>query len=152
MNIEDQAALFSIFHDGSLLDLASVPDTQDISFVIECKYIVEMLIPGENKLYGLIKNCHYIFFEHWDLDKAITDLYLINQYDLEIHDADVKRGYLNIICLIESYRSSSGGTLYLKCDGIELYDENRNKIAMDELKQAANLYWSNFKDQGNTSS
>lgn len=47
--MEDQADLFRIFHDGSLLELTSVPNTKDVSFIIDCKYIVEMIIPDENK-------------------------------------------------------------------------------------------------------
>lgn len=75
------------------------------------------------------------------INAAITDLSLINQYYLEINSAEVSQGYINIVTLIESYRSSGGGNLYIKCDEIILYDQNKNEITLNMLKLAANQYW-----------
>ncbi|MBA2939982.1 hypothetical protein HZF08_16850 [Paenibacillus sp. CGMCC 1.16610] len=63
-----------------------------------------------------------------------------------IDKAESTNEYINITCIIPSYRHSTGGNLYINADELILYDVNDNELSVNHLRETAKDYWERFSN------
>ncbi|MEM6299806.1 MAG: hypothetical protein AAF740_14045, partial [Bacteroidota bacterium] len=134
---ENIADTFYAFHDGDLIFEREEGSNQ--VWKIECEYLAEMINP-EFKLFWIkIYDCKFLQFEPWmnpiELPKEIwTGIKDIFKTELEILSAKEEESMVEISCNQHSSEFNfCGGQLLLDCEGIEVYDEEWDKIELERL-------------------
>lgn len=145
---ENQAQLFSIFHDG-ILSFDRIT-TQPQCWKIDCQYLAQQLHPScsffELELHGVQKLAFHPWFkdiarpaEIWQEPSQIGSL------ELEISKAEATQEEIKIF--VENSSSIEeivGGELYLEAEGIRLFSPQKELLNIDSLKKIATDYWSKF--------
>ncbi len=142
---ENIADTFYAFHDGDIIfDKEEGPNQ---IWKIECEYLAEMINPKFKLFWIKIYNCKFLQFEPWmnpiELPKEIwTNIKDIFKTELEISSAKEKENKVEISCNQHNLDFNfCGGQLLLDCEGIEVYDEEWNKIEHEKLGEICNQYW-----------
>jgi hypothetical protein len=138
MNLESQANIFSIFHDGSFANFKT--NNEDIEFTIEIHYLAQMINPRFNLFNGILRNCTKFEYHVWDQENSIIyNLDTLIKLDLEINDAKVVDDHIEIICLTDD--DNHGGNLIIKAEDIIISDEDNEEITVTNLTEICKAYW-----------
>ncbi|WP_160680559.1 hypothetical protein [Clostridium sp. C8-1-8] len=141
MNLENQATIFSIFHDGIFANFKT--NSEDIEFTIEIHYLAQVMHPSFNLFKGVFKNCTKFEYHVWGEENSIIyTLDTLIKLDLEINDAKVVDDHIEIICLTDD--NNHGGNLLIKAEDIILSDEDDHIITVNKLTEICKAYWDSF--------
>jgi hypothetical protein len=148
---EDLSEIFSIFHDGEIVNYAS--DGSDLELKVEIMYLAERVDPDYRSFQLRLHNVRDINFETWPKDSAAepAKLFSIPQIfepELEISGAEPEGDSIKIICNQSSPQCEySGGTLLLQADYALVTDEGGKEYSLEELRQICSGYWSDWKNE-----
>lgn len=140
---------FCTFHDGDIIFDKEEESNQ--IWKIDCQYLAEMINPKYNHFWIKIYNYSFIQFHPWmnpiDLPEEVwTNMEGIFQTELEISSAEKKDNKVVILCnQHNSDFNFCGGELLLECKGIEVFDQEWNKIEFEQLRKICNSYWNKPK-------
>ncbi|WP_179218468.1 hypothetical protein [Saccharibacillus sp. O23] len=140
-NIEDQHLLFTLFHDGTLLDL--VQQDKDYWMSIEIPYLAERIDPNFELFRIRLMQPHEIFYSDIESGRITEDPSEISRMELEIWNTDLKEGKIHIFCRNEE--NNDFGYLILAAEHIQIFDQAYNAVELSELKRIAQSYWDEKK-------
>ncbi|MCQ4088440.1 hypothetical protein [Saccharibacillus sp. JS10] len=143
MNLEDQKVLFNIFHDGTLFEI--IKDGKDYLIKIEIQYLAERVKLGFDLFYIQLTQTHAIFFKDSESDRVIDDVSQINEMELEFLHTEVKEERISIFCGNEE--NNNYGFLIIEAKDIQIFDQEHKDLELNELKQMAQDYWNEFKQE-----
>ena len=141
--------IFNAFHDGDI-DFLQKENT-NLVWTIDCGFLAEIINPNF-KLFKLkIYNCRFLEFIPWmnpvelpqETWRTETDIF---KTTLEILSAETKDNKIKIICSqYDSDYNFCGGELFLDCEGIEIFDQEMNKIDEESFEKIYATYWNSHK-------
>ncbi len=74
-----------------------------------------------------------------------VELREIFQAELNILSAEIKDDSVIVSCNQSNENFDyCGGTLYISCNGIKIYDQNKTELTIDRLDQISKEYWDDF--------
>jgi len=77
-----------------------------------------------------------------------VELRKIFQAELDILSAEIEGDSVKVSCNQSNTKLDyCGGTLYISCNGIKIYDQNRTELTIDRLDQISKEYWDDFARQ-----
>lgn len=142
---ENLRDIFSILHDGTII--AWVGDRNLLTLIVDCEYLAELIDPSFGKFYIELSNIDKIELDPWTLPIEAptvikTELADIFKAELEILNADIKGEAVDIICnQHDKYVDYSGGKLTVSCKQVEIFDQNKTRLTIDQLDEICNRYW-----------
>ncbi len=140
-NLEDQQLLFTLFHDGTLLDI--VQQDKDYRMSIEIPYLAERINPHFELFRIRLIQPREIFYIDSESGKITEDPSEIGRMELEIWNTDLKEESIHIFCRNEE--KNDFGYLVLAVEHIRIFDQAYNAVELSELKQIAQTYWNEKK-------
>jgi hypothetical protein len=140
MILEDQALLFSLFHDGTIEDITKTQ--KGIKFSVDIMYLAERIKPGYKKVMIELIHLKDFYFDTSDSNDIINDLKELNHLDLEILKTDEYKDCIKIFC--SANQGKLFGFLNIKTDYISILDPEGNKIELRELERLCGDYWDEF--------
>ncbi|WML34972.1 hypothetical protein [Clostridium sp. OS1-26] len=143
MVLENQADIFSIFHDGSFTKF--IKNQSDVEFIIEIEYLAELINPMFSLFKGKLKNCTKLEYHVWGEEHRIIDnLSTLGALDLEVLYAEVKGNYIEAKCFDDE---NCGGDLVIVTDDIIIFDENNQEVLLNKLVEICKSYWNSKHKQ-----
>jgi len=147
-NIRD---IFSIFHDGTIETWNG--NHELLKLKIDCEYLAQK-IDNDFKVF-------YVEFEHFEKLEFIpwmnpinkpqilfTSIVDIFQASLEILSAEIENEAVKITCnQVNSDFDYYGGTLFMNCKSVKVFDEKNNELTIEILDKVCNEYWNETKTQ-----
>ncbi len=143
MNLENQQLLFSLFHDGSILNIKK--DNHNYTFKVDILYLAERIYPDFCYLNVRLVGVQEFVLEIVEFSKVITDIDQMNQFDIEVLQAEIEDDGIKILC---SCDRGDFSYLTIKADDIQVYDPDWNAIELAQLEQIARGYWEDFAKRG----
>lgn len=147
-NLNKIATVFSIFHDGVIVNHNSL--TNGIELTVECQYLVELINANFTKFYLRLNDVTLLEFETW-MNSAVLKSQLqttssdIFKTELEILSAEIKEGAVEVCCSQNNHEFNySGGILKIVAKKITVYCENKKEISIERLCAIGNSYWKNL--------
>lgn len=143
-NKENQAQLFSIFHDGTL----SFNTFQH--WAVDCQYLAEKLNPTYSSFILELHGIKILSFHPWFQDTTTpSEIWQepsqIISLELEILGAELVQNEIKIFCQDDfAQEEVVGGELYLEVEGITLFTQEKELFSLAELKDLATDYWTKF--------
>lgn len=146
--LDDISTIFSILHDGGIS--AWTGDKDLLTLEIDCEYLAERIDKSYNNFYIKFGQIEKIELHPWmnsiELSQTVlTDIEDIFKGDLEILSADIENGFVNVYCNQHDtdfdYR---GGSLLLNCKTINIFDQGKRQLTIDELTEVCKGYWDSF--------
>lgn len=143
MILENQCNIFRAFHDGSFEKI--IRNKSDIEFLIDIKYLAELVKPSFSFFKCKLKGCRKFEFHIWGEEgRIINDLNSLEKLYLEILNAEVVDNYISIQCATND--ESCGGNLIFIAENIIIFDEDGQEISHNELDKLCKLYWDNMNN------
>ena len=142
---ESLSDIFSILHDGVII--AWVGDRNQLTLIVECEYLAELIDPSFDKFYIELSDIDKIELDPWTFPIEAptvikTELAEIFKADLEILNAKIEGDSVEIICNQHNkHVDYSGGKLTISCKQVEAFDQNKNRLTVDQLDGICNRYW-----------
>lgn len=138
---QDILDLFTILHDGSIVELVKV-DSQ-INIKIEIDYLAKMIREDHDHIFLLIDNPKNMIFIPWsDEQGSITTMEEISHLELEILGCDTENDKYIIHCHCDEKRHEyPGGDLVLDFTEFIVKDQEGKTIGLQKLRTLANNYW-----------
>lgn len=141
MDLIDQASLFSMFHDGSLVKLEK--QESNVLFQVDIQYLAEIINPNYEYFNGYLKHCRELAFVDFP-GKTIFDLSNLQEAENiqpEILSAEVIENSVKVYCSIDF---NYGGVFQFKAEDIKIFDQDNNQITLQQIRQFCKQYWSNL--------
>ncbi len=142
--IDEIADVFSIFHDGSIINWAELEDGLELE--VSCIYLAELINKDYELFYIKLINIHEIFFEPWyiqqEKDEKITGYDKLFTLHLEIMSGKIMENHIGVFSYTRSYPELfSGGILKIGCDYITVFDQKKNALSYSTLDNLCRTYW-----------
>jgi hypothetical protein len=151
MNIlSDIADIFSIFHDGRIV--AFEENAEGLQLTIECQYLAERINPKHEWFYVELLGVEKLEFEIWPNPitlpiQIFTRSKEIFQAELEILSAEIIGNDVRITCNQHNTNYDyCGGNVFLNCNTIKIYDQDKNELPIDFMDKICNEYWNRAND------
>jgi len=144
-NIRD---IFSILHDGSIIGWTG--DKNLLTLKIDCQYLAKIIAPTFEHFFIELTDINKLVLEPWmnqiDLDQeCFVELKDIFQAELEILSAEVENDFVKVSCNQSDISFDyCGGTLYIDCKSIKIFDQNKAELTIDKLDEVCKEYWEEF--------
>jgi hypothetical protein len=140
--LDELEYLFGIFHDGGIDSWEGTPD--QMTLCIGCRYLAQKIDPSFDDFYVELTDVNLLEFKPWtDADaeqQCITDPDEIFQGDLEIADTV----NVTVLCYPKDAPFYPGGSLYIRAKAFRLYDQNKNEMTLERLREISADYWNSF--------
>ena len=143
MNLENQQLLFSLFHDGSILNIKK--DSHNYTFRVDILYLAERIHPDFSYLNVRLVDVKEFILQKIEYNEVVTDIDQMNQFDIEVLQAEIEDDGIKIFC---SYNRGDFSYLTIKADDIQVYDPEWNAIELAQLEQVTRGYWEDFAKRG----
>ncbi len=143
MNLENQQLLFSLFHDGSILNIKK--DSHNYTCRVDILYLAERIHPNFSYLNVRLVGVKEFILEKLEYSEVITDIDQMNKFDIEVLQAEIEGNGIKILC---SCNHGEFSYLTVKADDIQVYDPDWNAIELAQLEQTARGYWEDFAKRG----
>ena len=147
---ESICEIFSVFHDGMIEE--AVLSDQKLKLKIEISYLAERVKSGFKFFFVELEGFHGAEFRGWPATlqgekKLVTEFSAIFQSALEILEAKLTDGRIEVICNIKSDADSEfcGGELLFSADAATVRDEANKDYSISELGEICKAYWSEWK-------
>jgi len=143
--LNDIRDLFSIFHDGGIVDCRG--DLNKLFLSVQCNYLAELINPRYENFYIELIDITKLDFEPWmnpfELDKIeFNDHEEFLKVGLEILSAEIKDNCVLVACNQHDINLDyCGGHLMVSANIVTVYDHDINLLTIDELDSLCNLYW-----------
>jgi hypothetical protein len=149
MLIQEIADVFSILHDGTIESRTG--DENRLMLKVSCIYLAERINSSFEYFYVELSNINTIELNSWPSNMNLppvlkTGLDNIFKDELEINSVKIENEIVIVTCLQHDPDADiSGGELKIACNAIQVYDQDKNVITIDELDKLCNAYWDEFK-------
>ncbi|WP_375559601.1 hypothetical protein ACE193_17955 [Bernardetia sp. OM2101] len=150
---QDMADVFSVLHDGMIEEYKIEDD--NLVLKIYCQYLAKDINISHEYFSIKLNQLKSISLMPW-LKNSQEEIFwkdteLIFQKGLEILNAEViSENIIRVVCDCNYEFDSSlnyvGGTLEFDCNSIRIFDEAKNEISLDYLKEIATKYWNKFTE------
>ena len=147
---ESICEIFSIFHDGIIEE--AVLSGQKLKLKIEISYLADRVKGGFKYFFVELENFRGAEFHGWlatlqGEKKRVTEFSAIFESALEILEAKLTDGRIEVVCNIKSNADSKfcGGELLFSADAATVRDEANNDYSISELGEICKAYWSEWK-------
>ena len=150
-NAENIRDVFSVLHDGTIIEWAG--DKNLLTLKIGCQYLAERIDSTFENFFVELFNINRLALVPWmnpiELEQEyFVELKDIFQAELDILSADIENDLVKVICNQRNVDFDyCGGTLYINCNEIRIYDQERNELTMERLDQIGREYWDEFARQ-----
>lgn len=151
MSLIEIETIFSIFHDGVMTSWKG--DKRILTIEIGCQYLAERI--DESFVFFFVELSEIDRFEldpWWKSDSEdlgmITDFETILNAELDILSTEINNDSLFIHCSQHNPDCDfCGGKLILRCKSIKVYDQEKNEISIEDLKNISHEYWREFGEK-----
>lgn len=132
-------AALNVLQEG-ILEQLSLTGT-DLNFKIECKFLAQVINENYMYFYGVLKGCDDFYFQSWDNDEEILSSDKeIQELKPELLSTEMEdNGYVKTYCNCMS--DYTGGNLYILAKDILIFDEDFQRLTVDDLSDLAERYW-----------
>ncbi len=147
-NIENVRDIFAILHDGTIIEWSG--DRQHLMLKVGCQYLAERIEPSFENFFIELTDIHKLVLVPWMNPIELEQEYFVQlkdifQAELDILSAETENDLVKVICnQSNSNFDYCGGTLYVGCQGIKIFDQNMNKLTIDRFDQICKEYWDDF--------
>ena len=137
--------IFSILHDGTIS--AWTGDKNLLTLTVDCEYLAERIDKSFDRFYVELKNVDKLELDPWtnpiDLPTIVKTNYAdIFKAELEILSADIKEDVVVVACnQHDTSFDYCGGNLTISCRKINIYDQNKNELTIDQFGEICKNYW-----------
>ena len=147
-NTENVRDIFAILHDGTIVEWTG--DRKFLTLKVGCQYLAEKIDTSFEYFFIDLVDIGKIALVPWMNPAELEQEYFVElrdifQAELDILSADIENDLVKVSC---NQRDSDfdycGGTLYIDCKDIKIYDEQRNDLTIDRLEQTCKDYWEEF--------
>jgi hypothetical protein len=142
---EDIRDIFSILHDGTIS--AWTGDKDLLTLTVDCQYLAERIDKSFDRFYVELRQVDDLFLSTWpnpfDIPvQTLTELSNIFKAELELLSADIKDGKVVIACnQHDTDFDYCGGNLTISCKTINVFDQNKNELTIDQFDEICKCYW-----------
>ncbi|MCX2746153.1 hypothetical protein OO013_19900 [Mangrovivirga sp. M17] len=141
--IQEIEDIFNIFHDGTIDDIVIQSDKIDL--LIEIQYLAE-LIDKKFEFFNLkLTGVELIEYDAWtDNSYKLTNWREIFELGISIINTETDSSGNVVVhsnCFDAPNDLFEGGNLIIKCRDYELFDELKNPITIERLKELSTFYW-----------
>ena len=146
--LQDLEDIFCIFHDGSAEFIRQ--ESTYLHLKISCEYLAELIQPGFQNFFLDLENFHSLSFTTWHIDKAQKSLKLAEVNEVFGDGIGILQGKItnNYIEVFSDIRygdiQNDGGLLTIGADGYKLFDQDKNLLTLEALKNLSRRYWNDF--------
>ncbi|WP_424769319.1 hypothetical protein [Paenibacillus sp. sgz302251] len=137
MDVEDQALLFNLLHDGTIERIATFKHGYKLS--IDIPYLAEKLDPTFQHIFVDLRYVEVFYFEMSDSSSNIFKVNELIDLQLEILEADQESDRVKVFC--RSSEKDLVGFLIFKTSQIEIQDPDGNTIGISKLQRLCSEYW-----------
>lgn len=147
-NTENVRDIFSIFHDGTIAGWKG--DKSSLTLKIECQYLAEKIDPTFEDFFVELTDIGKLVLVVWMNSIELEQEYFVElkdifQAELEILSAEIENDLIKVSCnQSDTTFDYFGGTLYISCKDIKVFDQNRVELTIDRLDQICKQYWDKF--------
>jgi len=151
---QDMADVFSVFHDG-MIEEHKIED-DNLILKIYCQYLAKDINSSYEFFWVKLNQLKSINLLPWlknsQEELLWTNIDLIFKKELEILNAKItSEDTIQVFCdcsdiFEENEVSYVGATLEFGCYSISIFDENKQEISLDYLKEIATKYWKEFSE------
>lgn len=143
MKLADQQLVFSLFHDGSIVEI--MEQEMNYSFKVDILFLAERVNSKFHAFRIRLGQPEEFIFEDSDTNTIIVDLDEINKLELEILKTEIQDDKIMVFCSAE--QGNRLGFLTIKTNEIRIYDQEYNPLKLEELEQIARTYWEEFGER-----
>ncbi len=141
---ERLALLFSIFHDGDIVNVEL--NSKQLRFEVEILYLAKRINPEFTKFFVTLENVNNLTFSTWSnipgRDEILDSVEAIFEPVLEILSAEVKDNFIEVACSQSSNKYAyCGGNLRFIADTATITDESGKSYSVNELDSICSEYW-----------
>ena len=143
--LQNIGEVFNLMHDGRITEARY--DESELNLRVEIRYLAEVVDDSFKFFFVTLVNCRSMAFKPWDSDGTVmTDSTRIFDAKFDILEARVNRNYVEISCTLtpESAMPYRGGEIIVSAGGIQVYDQDLNRVEVTDLKKISRRYWKNF--------
>lgn len=138
---------FCMFHDGMIHELGVRGNK--VHLRIKIRYLAEMVHPAYHEFYVTLDHCYKLWLKPWGGGLPhVFDPERLGEFTYDILEATTRNGHVEVSCTISDpddiYR---GGELIMDAGTIQVYDEEFNRVSVDDLKSFSRRYWKNITVQ-----
>lgn len=150
-NTENVRDIFSILHDGTIIGWEG--DKSLLTLKVGCQYLAERIDPAFETFFIKLTDISRLALVPWMNPIELQQEYFVElsdifQTELDILSTEAENNLVKVSC---NQRDISfnycGGTLYIACKDIKVYDQNRNEVSIEKLDQICKEYWDEFARQ-----
>ncbi len=147
----DLAELFSILHDGVIVEASAVDG--DLVMRVEISYLAERIHPGFTTFAVRAHQVEDLAFVTWPKDEAaapqmLHDLTAIFVPPLDILSGEVADGRVEVDCNQSSPQTPHcGGTLTLSAASADVTDQDGKHYSIAELGALSDAYWKDWSER-----
>ena len=150
MPLEDIAFAFCIFHDGVIEGWTGNANILTLKIGT---YLAKCIDKSFDSFYVDLIHIEKIELDPWiDSDPSstllVTELEKIFEAEWEIMRGDVEGDNVLVTCLQSDKKFNySGGNLFIKCQEVKIFDQNRNELTLAEIHNICKGYWTDWTER-----
>lgn len=150
-NIEKIRDIFAILHDGTIVSWTG--DRNRLTLKIGCQYLSKRIDPTFDFFLLDLIDISTLTLVPWmnsiDLEQEyFEELKDIFQAELDILSTDIDEGIVKVFCnQSDPDFEYCGGILYLKCEDIKIFDQEKRELTIDFLDKICKEYWDEFSNR-----
>lgn len=147
-SVGDLAELFSLFHDGVIVDASG--DGHDLELRVRITYLAERIAPGFTTLIVHIHEVEDLAFVTWPKEpsaaaQTLRGLAEIFAPPLEILSGEVVADRIEVVCNQPAASAlHCGGMLAFRVTSADVIDQNGKHYSLAELAEIADAYWKDW--------
>jgi len=135
--LDEVSDIFATLHDGGIEELSGTYEQLELK--IGCTYLSEYIAPEYEYFYIKLHSVEEFYFEEYTYpaggpNRLIYDFADLANAEIELLYSNVESDRVKVDC--------TTGILYVKCNSIELFDQQKNPLPPSELFKISDLYWS----------
>ncbi len=148
--IKSISEMFSVFHDGAILNFQHHDDI--CQFDVEIEYLTKRINPNFTKFKVVISGVGSFRFVTWPKDsndkpQVFCDINTIFKPNLEILSGATKGNQVQVSCNQLGDFYYCGGELYFLANSAIVTDENNKSYSLKELKNLSKEYWEEWSSK-----
>ncbi|MDR2834646.1 MAG: hypothetical protein LBV69_00395 [Bacteroidales bacterium] len=145
--LNDLRDIFSILHDGNIC--AGIGNKKQLTLKVECQYLAELIDQRFEYFYIELAEVNILHFIPWmnpaELEQiTLTKIPEIFNVNLEILSSELDTD-LNCVKIICNQHDISinycGGIIFLGCESVRIYDQEKHELTIEILDKICNKYW-----------
>ncbi len=147
-NFEKIRDIFSILHDGTIISV--IGDKRFLSLKISCQYLAERIDETFEYFFVDLIEIDRLALVPWMNPAELEQEYLVDipeifKANLDILSADIENDLIKVTCNQSDPKFDyCGGTLYLNCKDIKIFDQDKNELTVEVLDTIRKAYWDDF--------